>query len=203
MASDGRLVDLDGPPGGRPKLSGQINKGGGRSSRAALEQNDFDGVYKRVGPQLAFFIIGVHTLALKSPRFMHRLQSTRNSKGAASTKSTASRMLCAVPEMPRKAGSDQGATCAQRTRKRHETQRSVADLWRRTTPRGVAARRGGRAAELNPRALGSRDVGSKFLSFAVDEHGSACTICHGSLHRRQCAKQPSQPVGTILLFAVY
>ena len=88
--------------------------------------------------------------------------------------------------------------------KRHETQRSEADLWRHgTTPRGVAARRSGRAAELSPRALGSRDVGSKFLSFAVDEHGSARTICHGSLHRQQCAKRPSQPGGALLLCAVY
>ena len=100
------------------------------------------------------------------------------------------------------------ATCRKERTANAETSRNAAlgeaDLWRHgTTPRGVAARRSGRAAELSPRALGSRDVGSKFLSFAVDEHGSARTICHGSLHRQQCAKRPSQPGGALLLCAVY
>ena len=110
-----------------------------------------------------------------------------------------------MPEMPGEPASDlEKKGGAQRTAKRHETQRSVADLCGTgTTPRGVAARRSGRAAELSPRALGSRDVGSKFLSFAVDEHGSALTICHGSLHRRQCTKRASQPGGALFLCAAY
>ena len=99
------------------------------------------------------------------------------------------------------------ATCRKERTANAETSRNAAlgggPVAARDDSAWRAARRGGRAAELSPRALGSRDVGSKFLSFAVDEHGSARTICHGSLHRQQCAKRPSQPGGALLLCAVY